>query len=209
MLHRILQITFALSLWAVTWTPANAAVDIKATPFEQRALQGQRQKFQDEIRKDPNLRLRWGAMMLSEQTGDARITVGETMVNRANAWGKSLSEILANKAYYEPHQNGSYERNMKRIKEDAELRRKTFQQQDVILGGSNRANLATHNGSAGVAAKARKTQTVRAEESGEVYTIKIKNPKLHGEKTVRREKHWFEATAQSINIFERLASLLP
>lgn len=136
--------------------------------------------------------------MASEQSGAAMQTVGETMVNRASAWGKSLGDIVGNQRYYEPYQNRSFYRNLEQLQRDPEKLRQITQMQDAILSGSNRSNLATHNASAGVAARARVTQTVASAEAGETYTRKDINPVTHGPGVVRKEREWYERTIRAM-----------
>jgi len=164
------------------------------------ALAAQRARFRDELDKVPELRLRWAALMISEQSGPAMQTVGETMVNRANAWGVSLSEIVNNERYYAPFQNRSFHRNLALLASAANEAKlnQILAMQDAILDGSNRSNLATHNASAGVAARARRTQTVCHMENGETYTRKDKNPAEHGAGVIAREKAWHRKTLEAM-----------
>lgn len=168
----------------------------------QQVLSSQRSRFKDELQKDPDLRMRWGALMMSEQSGKARTTVGETMTNRANAWGQPLSGIVDNKVYYQPYQDGSYYKNYKLLKSNPELQKQVFANQEEIMSGSNRANFGTHNASAGVAANAQRQQTVTAIENGETYTRKDINPDLHGEGIVKKEGNWFKKTSSDIKELE-------
>jgi hypothetical protein len=136
--------------------------------------------------------------MLSEMSGPAMQTVGETMVNRANAYDVTLGEIVNNERYYAPHQNGSFARNLEALGRNEAGLQEILAMQDAILDGSNRSNLATHNASGAVAAAARRTQTVTRVEKGETYSRKDKNPINHGAGTVAREKAWHLRTLEAM-----------
>jgi hypothetical protein len=142
--------------------------------------------------------------MLAEQSGAARQTVGETMVNRANAWGTSLTSIVNNRKYYQPYQNGAFNQRMRQIERDPKLYQEILAQQDAILAGSDRSKLATHNASAGVARRARLDQSVAVEEAGETYTRKDVNPKRHGAGIVAKERAWHQRTQTEIAQAERV-----
>jgi len=176
-------------------------VQSAAFPIDTRlhpALAEQRARFREELNTTPELRLRWAALMISEQSGAAMQTVGETMVNRANAWGVSLSDIVNNERYYAPHQNKSFHRHLAALARDETRLQRIYAMQDGILDGSNRSNLATHNASAHVAVRARRTQTVCHMENGETYTRKDKNPAEHGAGVIAREKAWHRRTLEAM-----------
>jgi hypothetical protein len=157
-------------------------------------LADQRARFKEELAANPALRFQWAALMASEQSGPAMQTFGETAVNRANAWGTSLSSIIGNRTYYQPYQNRSIYSNAAELRRDPEKLAEIYRMQDAILAGSNRSNLATHNASQGVAVSALRTQTLGIAEHGEVYTRKDINPAIHGIGTVTKERNWYEQT---------------
>lgn len=154
---------------------------------------GRRQKFASEL-SDPAIVDRMLALTMSENnTPQGRKAVAETIFNRADAHGKSLSSTM-NPAYYEPMQNGSYARNLALLQSNPALREKLLKETlEPVLKGSNESNFGTHNASAGVAERAKASQTVTAEITGETYTRKD-NPSfkdLHGAGTVKKEAAWY------------------
>jgi hypothetical protein len=136
--------------------------------------------------------------MKSEMSGAAMQTVGETMVNRAEAWGVSLADIVNNERYYAPYQNRSFHRHLAELARDEAGLQQIVAMQEAILNGSNRSNLATHNSSGAVAAKARATQTVTMVEAGETYSRKDRNPTAHGAGIVAKERSWATSTREAM-----------
>lgn len=153
-----------------------------------------RGKFGEQL--TPEMKNRIKAMAISEVGATniaAQRAVIETMFNRADATGKSLDETI-NQKYYEPYQNGSFYRNQNKLAGDKDLDKAMDSRLDEVLNDSNDSNFATHNGSAGVAASARKTQTIGAELGGETFSRKdiAAYSREHGAGTVKKEGNWFK-----------------
>jgi hypothetical protein len=192
-----------------TTPPAASAGTSSSTAGGLSGLARQRQGFGAEVRGNPALRERWAALMLAENAGSPQ-SVGETMVNRASAWDTSLATQIdpnvgtkgsvkwnrgySARGYYEPYQTNAYDKALRRLRGDPSLRSKIYQQQEGILSGSNVTNLATHNASAGVAARARKDQTVASVITGETYTRKDIPGTRHGAGVINRERGWHQRT---------------
>lgn len=129
----------------------------------------------------------------------------ETIYNRHHAQGtKSLRDTMGAN-YYEPlrtHTRGyqNYQKALKDLQSNPELFKQMDAQHNEVLKGSNDSNYATHNGSAGVAAGARRTQTIAASHAGETFSRKD-NPayaNLHGAGTVKKEGNWYKTMSQQM-----------
>jgi hypothetical protein len=165
-------------------------------------LAEQRKKFSEEMAKDPELREKVRAMASAEEGGDseARKAVIETMMNRATAHGKSLADTVGNRAYYEPYQNGAFDRHLNKVRSNSNLSGAIDKEIDEVLAGSNRSNYATHNGSAGVRLNAMKTQTTGWDSpNGEIFTRKDRPEfsHIHGAGTTRKESDWYKGTLEA------------
>lgn len=126
----------------------------------------------------------------------------ETIFNRTAAHKKkSLSDTMSY-AYYEPFQNGAFNRRLQELRSNPDLRANLEQRLEEVLSGSNDSNFATHNGSAGVAANARVTQSVAAEIGGETFTRKdnADYKGIHGAGTVKNEAAWFNGVEKAAEI---------
>lgn len=167
------------------------------------SLAEQRQRFAEEM-KDPGVREMVRAMASAEEGGggnnsDARKAVMETMMNRASAYKKSLADTVGNQKYYEPYQNGSYNQHLGKVRNDPEYAKQLDKEIDEVVSGSNYSNYATHNGSAGVAARARRDQSIGwTAPNGEVFSRKdLSTPEAighHGAGTKKIEGGWFQKT---------------
>ncbi len=172
-----------------------------------------RSKYAAEFAANPALKNRVLAMAISEVgTKNARAQRAEieTFFNRSDAQGvNSIAGIVNNRAYYEPHQNGSFNRNLALIERDPELRARLEQEYDAVMAGSNESNYATHNASAGVASSARRTQTIGAEIGGETFSRKDlpQYASLHGAGTTKREGQWFQQTQARVEAAKRAQAL--
>jgi hypothetical protein len=115
-----------------------------------------RASFAQEL-QDPAVRERFFTLMKAEVGGqgpDAQLAFTETVFNRALATGTSITNIISNQRYYEPYQNGAFQRAA------SNLTNSDRQNYANLIGkaqsGSNITSGATHNASAGVAASVRR-----------------------------------------------------
>ena len=159
-----------------------------------------RDRWADEL-QNPNVKDKMLALALSEvgdKSPEAQRALMETIFNRADAQKKKSLNSTMGADYYEPMQNGSYHRNLARIKANPELRARLEERFNEVMAGSNDSNFSTHNGSAGVAASAKRTQSIGNEIAGETFSRKD-NPdyaNLHGAGTVKNESEWFNNMSQ-------------
>jgi hypothetical protein len=155
------------------------------------------------MRKDPALRERMMILASAENGEDAKSSGGrqstvEAAMNRASARGTTLREVIEDRAYYAPYKDGGYERHQ-RLLQNPEYRKQVENEVADAVKGSNKSNYATHEGSAGVAANARRNQTVTATaDSGQQFSRKdVNSPESireHGAGTVRMEGDWYKKT---------------
>lgn len=182
-------------------------------------LKQQRARFQKEIDENPELRNTLAALAISEEgTKSSRSQSGvvETMMNRASAQGKTLSEIVkrhsnASDNYYAPYFDGAYDRNTRLLENNPKLKTKVNAAIDEVLAGSNYSNFGTDNASGSVAASARRTQTPTANsEAGEQYSRKdvLAYAKLHGIKVVQNNRKWYAETVAAMEK-EKRSTILP
>lgn len=139
-----------------------------------------RSMFYNELR-DPEVRKLFATMMEAEvgsQKRHAQQAFAETVFNRAYYQGWTLKQILEKKGipkkeYYEPYKNGAFQRAQKRMDEKL-LKERLSIIDEVGFGGTDLTKGASHNASAGVAAKVRRggydadTVTI-VEIGGETY----------------------------------------
>lgn len=174
-------------------------------------LEDQRKTYMDQINSDPALKEKAMALMLSEEGGDSkgRMSVLETALNRSAAHGyKSLNDKGFDQRYYAPFQDGSYQKNLARVRSDPKLRARLEQEIDRVGKGSNFSNFGTQNGSGSVGESARHNQTPTARsDSGEQFSRKDVNPGMHGPKFVREEKSWYERTQAAMSQEARRKSM--
>ena len=101
----------------------------------------------------------------------------------------------------------NYTRYKKRLQASPALYTKLDNAHQVVLAGSNYSNLGTQNASAGVARRAKKTQTVTAETTtGETISRKDRESysKKHGHETIIKTKKWVEDTSKQLNEYREL-----
>ncbi len=164
-----------------------------------KTLEQQRAEYMRQLENDPQLKKELFALTLAEEGGDpdARRAFMETVFNRAYSRGiKNIGDIIRDKRYYEPYQNGSFQRNLDRINKNPELMDEVQKNYDDVRKGSNQSNLGTDNGSAGVKANAiarGDTLTYEAPNK-EGFFRKDKNPGYHGAGVVARTKRWADDT---------------
>ncbi len=126
------------------------------------------------------------------------------------------SNIMQNltPAYYEPlrkHRGGykNYQRYLSQLKKDPKLFAKLDSAHNEVIRGSNYSKLATQNSSAGVAASARRTQTVTGRTTtGETLSRKDKmaHSRIHGLGTVQNTQSWVKSTSAALKSYEAAAS---
>lgn len=109
----------------------------------QQSLAEERAQFAAELEADPALKERIQALANAE-LGSNPQAIMETMMNRAAAEGKTLSEIVTDSGYYAPYKNGAYERSLAALRGSSTLQESTGQALQNVLKGSNTSNLATH-----------------------------------------------------------------
>mgnify|MGYP005810399475 CR=1 FL=1 len=176
-------------------------------------LAQQRERYKAEMANNPELREQIKAMASAEDAGsdDAPLrAVMETMMNRASAYNKSLADIVGNRDYYEPYQNGSYLRHLNRVRNDPEYSKRLDKILDQVIGGSNQSNYATHNGSAGVRESAKRTQTTGWDApNGEIFTRKDRPEfsHIHGAGTTAKEGDWYKRTKDADDFAAALKKL--
>lgn len=144
-------------------------------PSESKNLADMRKTHTDEINSKPEVKTKLYALMKAEVGGqgeEAQQAFLETVFNRAGQRGVSIDTIISDRAYYEPHQNGAFERAQRNLnKDDMEKYDRSISK---VTAGSNLTEGGMHNASAGVAASARQggydsiPSTVK-EVGGETY----------------------------------------
>src|SRR5690606_30416668 len=83
-----------------------------------KTLEDQRAEYIKQLENNPQLKKELFALTLAEEGGDpqARRAFMETVFNRAYSRGiTNIEDIVRNKQYYEPYQNGAFQRNLERI----------------------------------------------------------------------------------------------
>lgn len=136
-----------------------------------------RASFAQEL-QDLAVQERFYTLMKAEVGGqgpDAQLAFTETVFNRALAQGTSITNIISNQKYYEPYQNGAFQRAANNL---TSVDRQNFASTiSKVQNGSNITNGATHNASGSVAASVNKggydavTSSVRV-IGGETYYSK-------------------------------------
>lgn len=160
-----------------------------------------REQFDSQL--DESTKQKLYALTLAE-VGDkdpaAQRALMETIVNRNQAHGhKNLNQTMSY-GYYEPFQNGKYEENLQRLKNNPELAKQLEQRWQEVRAGSNDSNYGLHNSSAGVAASARETQHISAVVGGETFSRKTNSAYtgMHGEGIYTQETSWLEKTQEAV-----------
>lgn len=173
-------------------------------------LKQQREKFVAELEKNPELKRTMAVMAISEAGPGADASsirgVMETMVNRAAAQGKSLGQILQrhsqqSKNYYAPYFDGAFEKRSNQLSGNKNLQDKLNSYIDDVMSGSNDSNFATDNSSAGVAASAKRSQTITTKtSSGETLSRKdrLEFSNLHGAGVTSNNAKWYNETLAAI-----------
>jgi len=116
--------------------------------------------------------------------------------------------------YYEPlrtHTSGyrNYTGASSRLSSDKELYALLDDAHNRVVQGSNYSNLATQNSSAGVAANARRQQTVTTEKYGELLSRKDVSAyaSIHGPGTIKNTQKWVADTQRQIELEQQQKSL--
>jgi hypothetical protein len=170
-------------------------------------LKDQRKAFIAEMENNPALKDRVMALASAEngtgkENSTSRQATIETMMNRAAAQGKTLAEVVdKSSGYWGPDKNGgrAYNEHLGNL-QNPEYRKMMESELSGAGIGSNHSKFATHEGSAGVAANARQTQTVTTTmPSGQQFSRKDRPEysNLHGAGTVKAEASWYERTQQA------------
>lgn len=142
----------------------------------------------------------------------------ETPYNRGMTEGRENTNIGINlkKDYYQPLRAGEgkwYNKAYGQLgNTDSELYNLLNSSHQMVAAGSNFSNMGTQNASAGVAASARRTQTVTTEKYGETISRKDRAEfsRTHGAGTIRNTKKWIERTQrQSREIDEKSRTQTP
>ena len=152
-----------------------------------------RERFAGEL-NDPAVREKLFAVTLSEvgfKDATSHRALMETVFNRADVRGWNIDRTL-DPRYYEPFQNGSYQRNLSLLRNNPQLQQQLEERLKEVIGGSNDSNFGTDNASSGVAANARaRGDTVTTvTPSGETIVRKDNNPQVHGPGTVKMTQDW-------------------
>jgi hypothetical protein len=97
----------------------------------------------------------------------------ETIFNRAQATGRTLSQTM-DPRYYEPMQRGGapMARAEDAVRASPALQRQLDDAMRDVRAGSNVSNYATDNASAGVARAAERSQVITARIGGETFSRK-------------------------------------
>ena len=114
-----------------------------------------RSRFASEM-TDPNVRDTFEILINAEvgsQGREAQTAFVETVFNRAVFQNETINQIITNERYYQPYQDGAFERAKKRI---TKTLRKDYSRiiDHVLNNGSNITNVASHNASGEVAKNA-------------------------------------------------------
>jgi len=163
-------------------------------------LSSLRAKFKDELFGDENSDFLIKILALTiaevgESSAEAQRAVLETLMNRSDAYGRSLEKEYSG-GYYAPVNTNSIERQIKRIENNEALREKIKDRLDEVFAGSNDSNFAMHNGSAGVAKKAQELGDVRKVinygSGNETFYNKSKDDgaNYYGAGIIKREMNW-------------------
>ena len=133
--------------------------------IHQANLKSIREKFKKELFGDGkedflNQILALTIAEVGESSAEAQRAVLETLMNRADAYGRSL-ETEYGGGYYAPVNSNSIQTQISKINNNGSLKEKILTRLNEVLAGSNESNLAMNNGSAGVAATATDLGDVR------------------------------------------------
>jgi len=129
------------------------------------ALKALRAKFKKELYGDENIAFLNDILALTiaevgNSSAEAQRALLETLMNRADAYGKSLKDEYGG-GYYEPVNKGKISKQLEEINSNESLRKKIKQRLEEVFEGSNESNFALHNGSLRVAEKAAELGDVR------------------------------------------------
>lgn len=175
----------------------------------------------------PEDKLHFYATVLSEsRVGDGangRRSIMETVYNRAAAHnansifdpnylgrpGQPVNRKGDLSKYYEPlmrHSRGyaNYQKNLDLLRRNPALMRSLEEDHEAVLAGSNHSNFGTQNASAGVAARARETQTVTSQLGDQISRKdRMEHAREHGEQYTREEGDWFRRMQQQQQAWEQ------
>lgn len=115
-----------------------------------------RKRFDAEM-QNPAVREKFYALMKAEvgsQGETAQLGFAETVFNRATVQNTSIDKIISNTKYYEPYQNGAFNRSKASLSSDNRAQYGSIISK--VQGGSNITNGGTHNASGSVAASAKR-----------------------------------------------------
>lgn len=129
------------------------------------ALKALRAKYKKELYGEENQGFLNDILALTiaevgESSAEAQRAVLETLMNRADAYGRSIKKEYGG-GYYQPVNTKTISKQLKKIQDNESLRDTIKERVKEVFEGSNESNFALHNGSAGVAKKARDLADVR------------------------------------------------
>lgn len=182
-------------------------------------LATERERFKQELEANPALKAKLLAVARSESGNQTGWTsTMEALFNRMSAHNavghgpKTIADALKDSrgSYYDPIRTGIWRQRDAMIRSNPALAAQLEQAYQDAINGSNRSNLATQEGSAGVAASAARTQTIVAgpkTHGGQTFSRKdvLAYAKLHGLKVVQGEKNWAERNQALIDAARRAA----
>ena len=133
---------------------------------------------------------------VGESSAEAQRAVLETLMNRADAYGRSIKKEYGG-GYYQPVNTNTISKQLKRIQDNESLRERIKERLEEVFEGSNESNFALHNGSAGVAKKARELADVRKVikygSGSETFYNKTKDDGAdhYGSGVIKKELRWY------------------
>lgn len=184
--------------------PGNATVTNNGQVERFSHLATERERFKQELEANPALKAKLLAVARSESGNQTGWTsTMEALFNRMSAHNavghgpKTIADALKESrgSYYDPIRTGIWRQRDAMIRSNPALAAQLEQAYQDAINGSNRSNLATQEGSAGVAASAARTQTIVAgpkTHGGQTFSRKDIEAygRLHGVKIVAGEKNW-------------------
>lgn len=129
------------------------------------ALKALRAKFKKELYGDENEAFLNDILALTiaevgKSSAEAQRALLETLMNRADAYGRSLKAEYGG-GYYQPVNQKTMSDELEEINSNESLRKKIKQRLEEVFEGSNESNFALHNASSTVADKAAELGDVR------------------------------------------------
>lgn len=181
-------------------------------------LAAQRAQFAAELEANPALKEKVQALANAEMSGNPG-AIMETMMNRAAAEGKTLSQIVNDTNYWAPYKDGSLSKNLSALRSSPTLQSNLDQALQNTLAGSNVTKLATHAGSSGLSYNydasgnpaygwlgpylASGTQTTRIKDSNGLYEYFYRKDKAytgvgknHG--TGEADRNWYNGIVNGV-----------